>query len=467
MTEEPTASSPTVLRPGGVDELIRLLREARGGPGLSLQGAGTQWARWGRQPTAGLDLRGLPAEPCLSPANLTVTVPAWWRLEDLDALLRPHGLWYPVELGDGGAATVAGHLAAATAGIRRTGLGPARDWLLGVRALLPDGREVRHGGEMIKNVAGYNIHRLLVGSLGTLAVLLEVSLRIVPRPEHHVTLRAAFTSPAAAWVALSPLRRRASSLVAAEWLRAGSGVEVLLAFEGPKRTVELQAGAAAQELERAPGFVRSAGTPGTPAAGAVVPGGGDGMELAGGERAAALWDARRERLLYPALLRLRAGVRPSELPRLWSAAAEVLAGLVWDGIARGYGGVLDIMVRAGSESPGGGSQGRPVGPGGSGAPEGPGAPAGLLPAAAELRRRAEALGGYLQVRGAVPGSLGDLPWTAPSPEGHLYQRLKAVFDPGGVLAGAEFLLPAPEGPGPWAVGPAFCDTKGGSAGENL
>ncbi|BDG62264.1 FAD-binding oxidoreductase [Caldinitratiruptor microaerophilus] len=438
MPEEPTASPDTVLRPASAGELARLLREARGGPGLSPRGAGSQWARWGRLPAVGLDLRALPAEPRLSAANLTVTVPAWWRLHQLDALLAPHGLWYPVDAGDGGAATVGGHVAAATAGIRRTGLGPARDWVLGVLAVLPDGREVRPGGEMIKNVAGYNVHRVLVGSLGMLAVLVEVSLRIAPRPERHVTLRARFETPAAAWAALSPLRRQASTLVAAEWLRAGPGVEVLLAFEGPTRAVEHQSGAAAQELRRAAG---------------LAPGTGDGVELAGGDGAAALWNARRERLFGPAVLRLRAGVRPSELPRLWSDAAEVLAGRAWDGIARGYGGVLEIVIPAGSEPPGGAGE--------------PDAPAGLVPAVQELRRRAEALGGYLQVRGAPPGSLGDLPWTAPSPDGHLHRRLKAVFDPDGVLAGAAFLLPEPGGPAPAMAASETVHAKGGSAGGRV
>lgn len=431
MPAEPTAAPDSVLRPSSVDELARLLREARGGPGLSPSGAGSQWARWGWQPAARLDLSALPAEPRLSAANLTVAVPAWWRLERLDALLAPHGLWYPVDTGDGGATTVGGHVAAATAGIRRTGLGPARDWVLGLRAVLPDGREVRPGGQMIKNVAGYNVHRVLVGSLGTLAVLVDVSLRIAPRPERHVTLRARFEGPAAAWAALSPLRRAASTLVAAEWLRADPGVEVLLAFEGPARAVDHQAGAAAAELRHAPGLAGGAG---------------GGVQLVEGELAAALWDTRRERLFGPAALRLRAGVPPSELPRFWTDAARVLAGRAWDGIARGYGGVLEIVIPAGSE---------------------PGALAGLVPVVRSLRRQAEALGGYLQVRGAPPGFAPDLPWTAPSSDGHLHRRLKAVFDPDGVLAGADFLLPAPAGPAVAAGTVGTTRAKGGSAGGRV
>lgn len=474
MPEGGTTAPQAILQPAGLDELARLLREARGGPGLAPWGAGSQWARWGRVPGAALDLRALPVEPRLSAANLTVTVPACWRLEELDALLAPHGLWYPIDTGDGGAATVGGHLAAATSGIRRTGLGPARDWVLGMRAVLADGREVRIGGEMIKNVAGYNLHRVLVGSLGMLAVLVEATLRIAPRPERHVTLRARFETPAAAWGALSPLRRRASTLVAAEWLRAGDGVEVLLAFEGPARAVDHQAAEAVREIRSAAGLaVPAGGGDGGAAAargGDMAVYGGEGVTVVEGDAAAVLWDARRERLLSPAALRLRAGVRPSDLPRLWAAVAEVFAGRPWDGIARGYGGVVEIVVPAGGDAAGGDSA---RGEASRGAGQ-PGEAAGCAALVLDLRRRAEALGGYLQVRGALPGTVEDLPWTSASPDGHLHRRLKAVFDPAGVLAGAHFLLPEPAEPAAAAAAAAGAATargiageKGGSAGGNL
>lgn len=115
------------------------------------------------------------------PAEMTVRVRAGTAVADLDAALAPTGQC--VALPDRTpASTVGGVLAVGSSGLRRLGWGPVRDTVLEVTAVTGDGALVRAGGPTVKNVTGYDLCRLLVGSLGTLAVLAEVVLRTRPLP---------------------------------------------------------------------------------------------------------------------------------------------------------------------------------------------------------------------------------------------------------------------------------------------
>jgi glycolate oxidase FAD binding subunit len=117
----------------------------------------------------------------LEPADMTVTVRAGTTCTDLTAALAEHGQECGLDPRDP-SATVGGTLAAGLSGLRRLGVGPLRDTVLEVVLVLADGRVVRGGGPTVKNVTGYDVPRLLVGSLGTLGVLAQVTLRTRPRP---------------------------------------------------------------------------------------------------------------------------------------------------------------------------------------------------------------------------------------------------------------------------------------------
>jgi glycolate oxidase FAD binding subunit len=115
------------------------------------------------------------------PADMTVTVLAGTTCAELDDTLAAHGQECPLDPADG-RASVGGVLAAGLSGRRRLGLGPVRDTVLEVVLVLADGRVVRGGGPTVKNVTGYDVPRLVVGSLGTLGVIVRVTLRTRPRP---------------------------------------------------------------------------------------------------------------------------------------------------------------------------------------------------------------------------------------------------------------------------------------------
>ncbi|MDZ7749946.1 MAG: glycolate oxidase subunit GlcE [Halofilum sp. (in: g-proteobacteria)] len=118
------------------------------------------------------------------PTELMLTARAGTPLAEIERLLDANGQMLAFEPPHfGGDATLGGAVAAGLAGPRRPFSGAVRDHVLGVRLLDGRGRVQRFGGEVMKNVAGYDVSRLMVGALGTLGVLLDVSLKVLPRPE--------------------------------------------------------------------------------------------------------------------------------------------------------------------------------------------------------------------------------------------------------------------------------------------
>ena len=123
------------------------------------------------------------------PAELVITLRAGCKLADVEALLAGQRQMFGFEPPRFGAdATIGGMVASALAGPRRAYAGSIRDFVLGVKLLDGRGQVLRFGGRVIKNVAGFDVARLMVGSLGTLGIILEVSLRVVPVYETELTL---------------------------------------------------------------------------------------------------------------------------------------------------------------------------------------------------------------------------------------------------------------------------------------
>jgi glycolate oxidase FAD binding subunit len=121
------------------------------------------------------------------PADLTISVEAGMKLGDLQEFLGREGLWLPLDPRGGASATVGGILATNSAGPLRLRFGSARDMVLGIRVATTEGKLVKSGGRVVKNVAGYDLCRLLVGSYGTLGVIVEASLKLFPRPASRAT----------------------------------------------------------------------------------------------------------------------------------------------------------------------------------------------------------------------------------------------------------------------------------------
>ena len=137
-----------------------------------------------------LDLSGLAGIVEYDPSELVITALAGTRVSDIEALLGSHDqtLAFDPVLAAAGA-TLGGTVASGLSGPGRYRRGGVRDFVVGARFVDGQARLVRGRGRVVKNVAGFDLPRLLVGSLGQLAVLVEISLKVFPRPEAHGTVR--------------------------------------------------------------------------------------------------------------------------------------------------------------------------------------------------------------------------------------------------------------------------------------
>jgi glycolate oxidase FAD binding subunit len=136
------------------------------------------------------------------PTELVITARAGTPLAEIEAALREKGQMLAFEPPHFGTnSTLGGCVAAGLSGPRRAYAGAVRDFALGVRMLDGKGDDLRFGGQVMKNVAGFDVSRLMAGSLGTLGVILEVSLKVLPLPAAETTLR--FEKTAAAAIALA------------------------------------------------------------------------------------------------------------------------------------------------------------------------------------------------------------------------------------------------------------------------
>lgn len=179
-----------------IQALQERIREAaaRGTP-LEIRGQGSK-AFYGNTPSAAargepLDLSGFTGLSSYEPSELVVTVKAGTPISELEAVLAAEGqhlAFEPPRFG-AGSGTVGGMVAAGLSGPARATAGAVRDHVLGLTMLNGRGEALSFGGTVMKNVAGYDVSRLMAGALGVLGPILEVSLKVLPRPVAEATLR--------------------------------------------------------------------------------------------------------------------------------------------------------------------------------------------------------------------------------------------------------------------------------------
>ncbi len=167
-----------------------VLAAAETGKSLSVEGGNTKQFLGRRPSGAPLATTGHCGIVSYEPTELVVTARAGTRLVELEKALADHGQmlgFEPPHFGD--QATLGGTMACGLSGPRRVHAGAARDFTLGTKVITATGEVLAFGGQVMKNVAGYDVSRLMVGAMGTLGVLLEFSLKVLPRPPCELTLR--------------------------------------------------------------------------------------------------------------------------------------------------------------------------------------------------------------------------------------------------------------------------------------
>jgi glycolate oxidase FAD binding subunit len=410
-----------VVFPGSSEEVARVVSvAATAGVAVLPWGGGTQMQR-GAPPRDGalvVGLRRLNRVLEHEPGDLTTTAEAGMTLEALQEVLGTRGQWLPLDPPASAEATLGGILATNAAGPRRHGYGTARDLVVGIRVVAADGQLVRAGGKVMKNVAGYDLLKLYIGSLGTLGIIVEVTLKLQPRPEAEGACWAAFQ-------ALEPAARAAAALAASELGPAALTLLDPQAAEACGRRAELGPRAAPAVLVAFDGLAGVVAWEQEEAARRLRAGGAATVTVLDAAQARRVLGAVREvrRLVDSPIAVATAGVLPADVPAYLetAAAAARVAGVRLAAVAHAGSGVVTLILAAtGVESP---------------------------PAAATIevltRCRAAARGhaGQLVLEWAPLGVREACPvWDeVPGPTITLMRGLKARLDPHGVLNPGRFV----------------------------
>ena len=358
------------------------------GRSVVVRGGGTKLG-WGAQPGAIdvlLSTRRLDALEAHRHGDLTATVQAGAALADVNAALAAHRQWLPLDAPHADRATIGGIVAANDSGPRRQRHGAPRDLIIGMTLARADGTVAKSGGIVVKNVAGYDLARLLTGSFGSLGVILSATFKLAPVAAASRTVRV--TLPEVGWI--------------------GRVADALLAQGSTPTAVELAWPPAAM-LVRFESSDAVAGRQAEQAAALVRDGGGTADVLAEGDEAEA-WRRHEVRVFGGDGTVVKLVVLPSDLSATltWLAEASRRHGLDCEVIGRAGLGVLYLRL------------------------------AGPVPAQASLvgalRERIDAGRGSAVVRRAEGGLRGLVDvWGSLGDAFSLMERVKRQFDPRGIL----------------------------------
>jgi FAD/FMN-containing dehydrogenase len=196
-----------------------------------------------RTKAGALDLGALDRVLQHTPEDMTVTVEAGITLDKLQAALARRGQWLPMDPPKPESLTIAALLSENASGPRRFGFGTVRDHLIGLHVALADGRLVRSGGKVVKNVAGFDLLKLFIDSHGTLGLVVEATFKLLPRPETEHFAGARCSSAEECRQAIDAVLESELTPVVLDCHRVGparSGCFVVLGFSGTYEEVDWQ-----------------------------------------------------------------------------------------------------------------------------------------------------------------------------------------------------------------------------------
>jgi len=355
-----------------------------------------------------LDVSVLNAVSSYEPNELIITVQAGAPLADVQSLIDAKNQQFAFEpmdmsvlLGSAGAGTIGGMIGAGLAGPRRIKAGGARDHLLGAHAVSGFGDSFKTGGRVVKNVTGYDLCKLLTGSWGTLAVMTEVTLKVMPKPEAERTLVLRGLDDVAANKAMtaalgSPFDVSGAAHLPGSALRSGTGALAGLAASGQPVTLVRLEGISASAAHRAASLSQTLSSYGT-------------VDSLADDASAAIWSALRDVVPFAANGALGAWpvwriVCP---PASGGALGQALSRLTGGDVIYDWGGGLIWAA----------------------------VPPGADAQAALVRGQVEAIGGHATLIRATEDVRRAVDVFQPQPAGlaALGERVRASFDPRSVL----------------------------------
>jgi glycolate oxidase FAD binding subunit len=235
-----------VVKPRSADELANTLREAGAtGKAVTPVGGGRAVTMGGLLERCDVEIQMTAMDRVVehTPSDMVVTVEAGIQLEALQEHLAKSGQFLPLDPFNSPGHTVGGLLASGWTGPLRMRYGSARDFLIGIRVALPDGKLASAGGRVVKNVSGYDLMKLHVGALGSLGVIVAASFKVFPRPLRDVTVESHDGWVAAEQVLSLPMAPAALELfsdgrVIARYFGSPDAVEVTVKATGWSQTEE-------------------------------------------------------------------------------------------------------------------------------------------------------------------------------------------------------------------------------------
>ena len=312
----PLGAVQTIVEPESVEEIAAIVRKCEAAKiTLTPIGASRTLAQIRREPAQiGISLRRMASIVAYEPDDMTVVAQAGLTVGDLNATLATRGQRLPVDPRDPGATTLGSLIAAAHAGPLRLSEGTVRDLLIGIHFVGHGGRIVRAGGRVVKNVAGYDLMKVLTGSFGTLGIVTEATFKVRPIPENYTLAIAAFPDAHAAFAAASALHDTVPLIhleVASRAISAALGASVrfivLAGFAGIPSELEYQSHRIAN----------------------VLP----GLEMLDGERALELYSSLRDIGFGDEAITARMAVLPNELARCAHESSAEFVAHIGSGIA--------------------------------------------------------------------------------------------------------------------------------------
>jgi len=404
--------------PGSIEEVAAVMALASEvGRSVTPWGGGT--AASVGMPTAGagliLGLRRMSRLLDHEPGDLTATAEAGMTVDAFQTALRSRGQWLSLDPADADRATMGGVVATNAYGPRRHLYGTARDLLIGVTVVTADGSVVKGGGKVVKNVAGYDLPKLFIGSYGTLGVIVEATVKLRPLPEQEELVSVRFdrlkdAGAAVKAVAASDLIPNAVELLdggaaAGAGLAAGAtgsstpGAALVVGFDGVREQVDWQRA----ELARLTGPL----------------GGRDVRPLD-----AATWPrlgpAARAAFATPAAVMTLAAL-PTQVAEVMEQGAGMARARGLQSAWAAHAGVGVIRAAIASDP----------------APKDLGAIAAVL---AEWREMVHAGGGHAHLEWAPLAVKSQVPvWDDPGAAGRIMERIKAQLDPRNILNPGRFV----------------------------
>lgn len=398
-------SPPLLVAPASMDEICEVMKLAASEGWNVLPAGAATWLDAGNQlervdlvlSTARLN-RILDHEP----KDLVASAEAGVTLEAFNQTLARGGQWLPLDPPDNGSATLGGVVATGLTGAQKCGYWSPRSFVIGMRVVLADGRSVKAGGRVVKNVAGYDLCKLFTGSYGTLGIICELTFKLRPRPAKEVTLVATGSLQSvfpAAWSvykgALFPVGLELISANMAKRLGAATSkgdVQLLIRVSGIERTVDHQ-------VEKAAALIRGSGV--------------NNLEIEYNDDS--IWRKLQAASLGAGNeLTWRMSVPPSQLSNLIDAAEKSFGELsfAWHaGVGDGRMRVIQSDVTSATQS---------------------------VQTLTALRTVAQSLGGSLVIENASPEIRNAIDAWGNTSTTTLMQRVKQQLDPAGLLSPGRF-----------------------------